>query len=163
VSRAALRRIVVSAAAATAVGATVVYAPTASRASGGKPSAVTFLSGVVRLLAANRYQTAWMSLHPDDQRLVSRELYARCESLDPIPGRLTRLRAVSVSDDRVVVAPHSPVANAVSVVFEARIVGALPRENARVVITAHAIDVAGRWRWILPQSRLHQYFEPPCS
>lgn len=148
-----------SAAVVIVAGATAIGAPAA--ASG--PTAASFLGGVVRLLAANRYETAWMSLHPVDQQLVPRELYARCESLDPVPGKLTMLRVARVSADRVTVVPNGPVVDAVAVRFEAEIVGVSFHDRVSAVITAHAVDVGGRWRWILPPERLRHYREPPCS
>ena len=64
-------------------------------------SAVAFLSGVVRRLAANDYATAWDTLVPAQQRLVPRGAYVRCESQSPIPGRLTALVPLAVRDELV--------------------------------------------------------------
>lgn len=138
-------------------------AETASRSAEPRASASAFLGGIVRLLAANRYEAAWASLHPDDRQLVPRDVYVRCESRDPIPGRLARLRVVSVTDDRVTVVPDQPAVDAVSIVFDARIVGRLPGEDTHVVITAHAVAVSGHWRWMLPPSRIERYYQPPCA
>lgn len=164
-SRAGVTRLAVAAAALSVavVSAAAVGAETAGRAADARAGAPAFLAGIVRLLAANRYEAAWEGLHPEDQQLVARDLYARCESRDPIPGRLARLRVVSVTDDRVIVVPGRPAVASVSVVFDARIVGRGPGEDTHVVITAHAVAVLGHWRWMLPPTRIHRYYEPPCS
>lgn len=114
-----------------------------------------FLASVVRLLAANRYAEAWTTLDPVDQALVPRANYVACESAHPVPGRLLSIRTLSVGRERVAITTAGPVVASIAVRFAVVIAG--PGAPVRVPVLAHAIDVAGRWRWMLPAARLPAY------
>jgi hypothetical protein len=73
-----------------------------SRAGLGDP--VAFLKRVVREIAANQYGSAWESLDPVQQALVPMTEYVRCESLSPIPGRLTSIQVIALRDQLIRVA-----------------------------------------------------------
>jgi hypothetical protein len=124
----------------------------------GSPAA--FLAGVVRLLAANRYDGAWVSLNPVDQEAAPRQAYVDCESATPIPGTLESLRIVRVRREATVVAPERGPESSTAVTFALQIRGA--GVVAPVRLTAHAVAVAGRWTWVLPLDRLQTYRNHLC-
>jgi hypothetical protein len=128
------------------------------------PSAVAFLAGVVRRLAANDYAAAWDTLVPVQQRLVPRRAYVSCESLSPIPGRLTALVPLGVRDELVRV-PGTTGAPTLStaVTFRLRISGQGAEPPVVVRLTAHALRVDGRLAWMLPSARLELHRTPGCG
>jgi hypothetical protein len=110
-------------------------------------SPARFLAGVIRLLAANRYEEAWSSLSPVDQSIAPRAVYVACESQSPIPGHLASLRVLRIGRDRI----------GVAVTFALRIAGGAPPAVERVVVTVHAVRNGHRWAWILPAARRALY------
>lgn len=106
-----------------------------------------FLGGVIRLLAANRYDEAWASLSPNDKALAPRSVYVACESRSPIPGHLTSLHVLGVGHDRI----------GVAVTFALRIAGGASLPTVRVVLTAHAVRAGHRWAWVFPPARRAVY------
>jgi hypothetical protein len=106
-----------------------------------------FLAGVIRLLAANRYDDAWTSLAPSDQALAPRASYVACEEQSPIPGHLVSLSTLRIRNDRI----------GVAVTFAATIADAELRQKVRVIVKAHAVTVDGRWAWILSDRRRTLY------
>jgi hypothetical protein len=126
--------------------------------------AVTFLDHVVRLLAANDYASAYPLLHPEQRRLVSAAEYVACEQMSPVPGRLTSLRVLATTAERIHVAgTKADRVPSTAVSFELRIAASRPRESATVALTAHAVSVAGRWTWIVPARRLALYRSGACG
>src|SRR5215213_2465160 len=88
-------------AAALAAGAVFAFA----RGSGdgpGDPGA--FMTSLVEEIAGNDYATAWLTLHPAQQRVATRNAYVSCESQSPIPGKLSSVSVVDVADEDVRVA-----------------------------------------------------------
>jgi hypothetical protein len=126
--------------------------------------AAPFLRHVVRLLAANDYQAAYPLLHPQQRRLVSAGEYVACEQMSPIPGRLVSLRALRTTTEKIHVAgTTSRRVASTAVTFELQLAGSLPGEAATVHLTAHAVEVAGRWTWILSAHRLALHRSGTCG
>jgi len=126
--------------------------------------AVAFLSNVVRLIAANQYQSAYPLLHPDQQRLVSEDDYVACEMTSPIPGKLSSLRVLRTGRNRIHVAGSSTArVPSTAVTFRLRLTGSSPGESATLDLTAHAVAVAGRWAWILSPRRLALHRSGTCG
>ena len=120
-----------------------------------RTDAVPFLSHVVRLIAANDYATAYPLLHPAQRRLVPLADYAACEGLSPVPGRLSSLRVLRTTHERIHVAGTSAGrVPSTAVTFELQLTGSRLEGSATVQLTAHAVSVAGRWAWILSARRL---------
>jgi hypothetical protein len=124
-----------------------------SRRNAGDP--VTFLRQVISEIAANNYAKAWRTLDPAQQRLVPEAEYVRCESLTPIPGELTSVLPVAVSEQRIKVAgvPSGPVPSQ-AVTFRLVIQSRALHASVVVVHTVHAVSNNGHWAWILPPPRL---------
>ena len=126
--------------------------------------AVTFLDHVVRLLAANDYGNAYPLLHPVQRRLVSAAEYITCEQSSPIPGRLTSLRVLGTTRERVHVAGSTTRrVPSTAVTFELELTGSLPGETTTIDLTAHAVSVDGRWTWILSPRRLALHRSGTCG
>lgn len=137
---------------AGAVAAAVVWAtpPQPARA-----SAVPFISHVVRATAANRYRETWTTLDPAQQQLVPRDVYVRCESRSPIPGRLRSLRVLGSGPATLQVPADGTLAGWA---VRLRLVIAAPAFPPAVVVhTFHAVRVGGNWHWYLSQQRLALY------
>ncbi len=99
--------LLVAVVAAVAAGAIVI----GSRGGSGSGSAakpkddpVAFLKGVVGQIVRNDYANAWSTLHPAQQRVVSKQDYVRCELQTKVIGHLDSLTVVRAFDDLVIVA-----------------------------------------------------------
>jgi hypothetical protein len=123
---------------------------------------VAFLRGVVRKLAANDYDGAWLTLHPAQQRVATRTVYVHCEQLSPIPGHLDSIKLVGTEDERITVPGDSGVVDSKVARFLLTISEPVLKERVPVRVTAHAVAVDGRWRWILPAARFAPYRANTC-
>ena len=74
-----------------------------------------------------------------------------------IVPRWTRAEEVEIPG-----APASAVAS-VAVRFDVRIAGSLDEGYVTVPVTAHALWLDRRWRWMLPARRLQQHRAPSCG
>lgn len=126
----------------------------------GSPAA--FTAGLVRLVAANRYDEAWQRLYPAQQRLVPRARYVGCERLTPVPGHVESLQVLSVRGTLLTVPGDEAAVPAKAVTIRLAIAGDIPGEHAVVTHTYHTVAVDGRWRWFLPAERLATYRGGGC-
>ena len=125
---------------------------------------VVFLKGVVRQIAANDYAGAWQTLAPEQQRLVPKSEYVRCESLSPIPGRLAWIKVVGVFDEPVAVAgTGSGLVDAQAATFRIKITEPALHDSVVVTHTVHAVAAGTRWAWILPPNRLELHRSGTCG
>ena len=156
--------ILVAVVAAVAAGAIVL----GSRGGSGSPAGpeddpVAFLKGVVGQIVRNDYAHAWSTLHPAQQRAVSRKDYVRCELQTKVIGHLDSLTVVRAFDDPVIVAGAGarPVPSKV-VTFRLRLsepgVGTVSFTHS-----VHAVAVGGHWTWILTPHRYGLYRAGGCS
>jgi hypothetical protein len=127
------------------------------------PDAAGFIKGVVRQIVSNDYEHAWLSLHPAQQQLVPQEDYVRCELQSPVAGRLVWIKVVRVTSARFAVGGVSGRVAGKAVTLRIKL--AEDSLGASVVLThtAHAVSVAGRWRWILPAARISLYSSAACA
>lgn len=121
----------------------------------GSPAA--FLTQIVRLIVANRYAQAWVSLNPRQQARAPLDTYVACEAQSPIPGHLTSLRILRVRHELVQIVPDQAPVAGTAVTFAFRLAGAAVPEGVPVVLTAHAVAEGARWTWIVPPARLQRY------
>jgi hypothetical protein len=139
---------------------------TVARARAAKPlgSPAVFLTHVVRLIAANRYAEAYPLLNPQQKRLISEREYVQCELASPVPGHLSSLRVLRITQQRIQVAGGSrrPVP-ATAVTFKLKLTGTLPHETATVAVTAHAVPAGHHWTWILSRARLALHRSGTCG
>lgn len=144
---------------AAAVTAALVLRFTGGSDGPGDPA--RFMTGLIQEIAANDYGGAWATLHPAHQRVATREAYVACEGQTPIPGKLSSVSVVDVSDKQVEVAGEAGTVEGKAVRLELSITGAGP-DPIVVTHTSHAVAVAGHWTWILPPDRFAEYRAGRC-
>jgi hypothetical protein len=155
-----------SAAATIAVGMAAadrgaVEAPRASATTAaGDP--VAFVKTVVDAVVADDYRRAWRTLHPVHQLVAPLDAYVTCELEEPIPGRLYSITVLRVVDERLAVAGVGSAVASKAVRMRITIEDMATREHAVVTTTFHAVPVAGRWRWVLPEKRYALYRTGAC-
>ncbi len=123
---------------------------------------VVFLRGVVRQIAANDYDGVWQKLDPAQQRVATRKAYVQCEQLTPIPGHLDSVRLVSVKDEQITVVGDKGSVTSKAATFRVTISEPALKEKVSVPMTAHAVAVDGKWRWILSADRYAFYRSSRC-
>jgi hypothetical protein len=153
-----------AAAAAIAVGVGVAVWAGGSDDGAKQPSddPAVFLRGIVSQIANNDYDGVWPSLHPAQQRVATRTLYVRCEQLTPIPGHLDWIRLAATKDERIEVPGDRGTVDSKAVTFELKISEPVLKEAMVRKVTAHAVAVDGRWRWILNSARFGTYRAKAC-
>jgi hypothetical protein len=143
---------------AAAIAAGAVFAFT-GRADEGPGDPAAFMTNLFTEIAGNDYATAWLTLHPAQQRVATRNAYVSCESQSPIPGKLSSVTVVDVSDEDVQVAGQGTAAGkAVRVKLSITGVG----DPIVLTHTGHAVAVGNRWTWILPPERFAEYKAGRC-
>lgn len=143
---------------AAALAAGLVLALARGSAEGpGDPAA--FMTSLVEEIAGNDYATAWLTLHPAQQRVATRDVYVSCESQSPIPGKLSSVTVVDVSDEKVDVAGEGTTAGKA-----VRLKLSISGVGAPIVLThtGHAVAVGDHWTWILPPERFAEYKAGRC-
>jgi hypothetical protein len=127
-------------------------------------SPVAFLRGVIRLLAANEYASAWTSLDPGQQRLVGgQRSYVRCESLSAIPGRLDRIEVLDAHTERINVPGSGARQRSTVITFRLRYAPRPPLGAVVVRVRAHALHRHNRLAWMLPAKRLALHRSGQCG
>ena len=127
-----------------------------------KIDAGSFARSVVGLIARNRYEQAWRSLHPSHQAAAGLEEYVSCEQRSPIPGRLVSVTAGRpVSEVTVLTPGHSVLSKAVRV--RVTLLDLATQETTVVSVKMHAVPAGTSWTWILPQARLADYADDRCG
>jgi hypothetical protein len=121
-------------------------------------SAGAFFRRHIEQELTGQFGRSWDELHPAHQQVVSRERYARCRAdLFARAGAAGRLEAFEVLEtaDETIAAAGIPetVSKAVSVRFRIGSNGSTHTGSERL----HAIQVEGRWAWILPESAYRAY------
>lgn len=145
---------------AAAFGAAAVLAVHAHASPAPAPGAAPFVVHVAREIVANRYGSLWAELHPAQRSVLPRDVYVRCESLTPVPGRLASIRVLSVRAQPVAVpglARHV-AGDAVRI----RLVVAVDGGRVTVTHTIHAVRAGGRWTWFLAAERYRAYLDGGC-
>jgi hypothetical protein len=136
--------------------APLAFVPTAA----GDP--VAFVKTVVDAVVADDYRRAWRTLHPVHQLVAPLDTYVRCELEEPIPGRLHSISVLRVADTRLAVAGVGPAVASKALRMRITIEDMATKEHAVVTTTFHAVPVAGRWRWVLPEKRYALYRTGAC-
>jgi hypothetical protein len=143
--------------------AVVLLGLVAGPATAARPTAGTFIKGVVRQIVRNDYAHAWLSLHPAQQQLVSQEDYVRCEEKSPVAGRLVWIKVVRVVDARFAVGGVKGRVAGKAVTVRIKLADDVGGGSIVVTHTAHAVWIGGRWRWILPAERIGIYGSSACK
>jgi hypothetical protein len=136
--------------------AVVGVARVAAAAPPADPSA--FLTRTIGLIAANRYAEAWAALNPAHKQVAPRGEYVGCERLTPVPGRLQSIRITNVRDEELSLGGATVAAKSAA----AHLVIAGGGEPVVIDTTVHAVEVDGRWTWVLPEERFEAYSADRC-
>jgi hypothetical protein len=136
---------------------------TASATAATNKGAAAFIKTVVRQIVTNDYEHAWLSLHPAQQQLVPQDDYVRCELQTPVSGRLAWIKTVRVRDARFAVGGLRGLVRGKAVTLRIKLIDDDSGASVVVTHTAHAVAVAGRWRWILPPERIGLYSSSACA
>jgi hypothetical protein len=123
---------------------------------------VAFVKSVVEAVVDDDYRRAWKTLHPAHQRIAPLDDYVACEWREPIPGRLRSISVLRVSHRTLPVAGVGPAVASTAVRMRIAIKDMATGEQATVTSTFHAVPVAGRWRWVLPDARYALYTTGSC-
>jgi len=124
--------------------------------------ASSFARSVVGLIARNRYEQAWRSLHPSHQAAAGLEEYVSCEQRSPIPGRLVSLTAGRPVSEVTVLTPGRAVLSK-AVRVRIALLDLATQETTVVSVKMHAVPAGTSWTWILPQARLADYADDRCG
>jgi hypothetical protein len=143
--------------------ATVALGSNGGASAARNSGAAAFMKTVVRQIVSNDYEHAWLSLHPAQQQLVPQEAYVRCELKSPIAGRLVWIKIIRVANARFAVGGLAGRVAGKAVTLRIKLVDDGTGASVVVAHTAHAVTVAGRWRWILPAERIGLYSSSACA
>ena len=126
----------------------------------GDPAA--FLVRTIEQKAHGRYADVWTSLYPSHKLIAPRELYVRCESRIPFPGKIVSVDAVATRPAPVAIAGLTRPVRGEAVTIKAILRSPLLAAPVTVTHTFHAVAVDGRWTWILSTSRFRLYAGGGC-
>jgi len=106
---------------------------------------------------SGQFGRSWDELHPAHQQVVSRERYARCRAelfaRADLSAQLESFEVLQTVDAPIDVGGTPTASKAVTVRFRIRSNGSTHTGSE----TLHAVRVAGRWAWILPESAYRAY------
>jgi uncharacterized protein YchJ len=125
-----------------------------SRNSGtrGPQSAADFIRQVTTQFSLGQTGPLWDSLHPADQAVVSRARYMACHSSSGFD--LQKFTVLQTYADTVDVSGKATASTAVSV--------RVTSDDGVTTATMHAIELNGKWRWILSPADYSAYRQGKC-
>jgi hypothetical protein len=127
----------------------------------GDPAA--FLVRTIKEKTTGRYARVWDSLYPSHKLIAPRDLYIRCESRIPFPGKVVSVEALSKRPAAVSVAGLARRVRGEAVTIRAIVRSPLLAAPISVTHTFHAVPVEGHWTWILSTSRFRLYSSGGCA
>lgn len=140
-----------------AIAALVVAFATGCGSSGGgtggsSRSAADFVRQVTTQFSRGQSGPLWDTLHPADQAVVSRARYMECQSNEGFD--LAKIKVLQTYPDTVDIAGKPTPSTAVSVKVTAN--------DGITTATMHAVQVNGKWRWILSPAEYADYAKGKC-
>jgi hypothetical protein len=102
------------------------------------------------------YGGAWDTLHPDHQRLVTRQEYFDCRSGIDVQGTIDSVVVLDVRDRPLTVYGLTPRTPAKQV--EVRVV----TDETDFTSTYHVVNVEDRWRWVLSEEAARGFERTDC-
>ncbi len=115
-----------------------------------------FAVKVVDQITHNRYTTAWIDLHPTDQKVAPSGEYVQCEQRTPVLTAPLSAKVVSISDESVGIGDGTFVQSK-AVHVRLGFAGGF-----HLVHTVHVVAAEGKWKWILPSWRFRDYRADKC-
>jgi hypothetical protein len=119
----------------------------------------TLIEQVYGRLHGGQYGRAWDLLHPAHQAIVSRARYIACAADWPQTPGLARFEVLRVYDDPIDV-PLVPQRTSKAVTYRVTLTAGGLRDS--FTSTGHAVDVAGRWRWVLAGPDIETFLDGQC-
>jgi hypothetical protein len=102
------------------------------------------------------YGTAWDSLHPRHERLVTREEYEDCRRTIDVRGTIESVLILDIRDQPLTVyglRPRTP-SKAVKV--------RVTTDEGAYTATYHVVRVGDSWRWVLSDRAARGFARGPC-
>jgi len=121
-------------------------------AGGGGQSAGDFIDQVTTQFARGQSGRLWDTLHPADQTIVNRARYMACQSNSGFD--LKKVAVLETYADTIDVAGKATPSTAVSV--------RVTSDDGVTNATMHAVNVDGRWRWIMSPADFAAYRHGKC-
>jgi hypothetical protein len=122
-----------------------------------------FLLASVRDKVDGRWATAWESLYPFHQLVVSRTVFVHCERATPFSAPLQSMRIVRVRRSPVQVPGLARPVAGVAVTVRVELTWYGPRDPITLTPTFHLVPVHGHWTWLLSVARYRLYRNEGCS
>ena len=147
--RAGARRALTRGAAALAAGVLLaaVAAGCGSGAAAPKEGVGTFMTRILREEIQGQWARQWSELHPGHQRLITRAQYVACsrEMQTDIATGAEVFHVLDVQDDSIhIQGVPQRTSKLVTITFRQR-----NKAGSGLTYRLHAVDVGGRWTWIL--------------
>jgi hypothetical protein len=115
-------------------------------------SAAAFIKQVTTEFSLGQAGPLWDTLHPAEQKAVTRARYIACES--NVGFEIRKIKILQTYPDTVDVAGKPTPSTAVSVRVTA--------DDGTTTATMHAVSVDGHWRWILSPKDSTSYAAGKC-
>lgn len=110
-------------------------------------------------LIGGQYGRAWDLLHPAHQAIVSRARYIACAADWPPSPDLETFEVLKVFDEPIDVAL---VPQRLSKAVTYRVTVSAGDQRDTFTSTGHAVDVGGRWRWVLARADIVSFRAGEC-
>ena len=147
---------------AVVTGAILLSGGTAAAPAAQPPDLTRFMTGVVRSVVANDYETAWATLNPEHQRVAPKAEYLKCERLNPITVTLSAVRILAINDRWFAMPGRDKPVHGKEIRVRLTLANPKTEERAQSFHVFHAVRVGSRWTWILPQSAYDVYRTNSC-
>ena len=119
---------------------------------GGAQSAADYIRQVTTQFSLGQSGPLWDTLHPADQAIVSRARYMACHSNSGF--ELQGFKVLQTYPDTVDITGKATPSTAVSVRVTA--------DDGVTTATMHAVQLKGKWRWILSPADYAAYKRGKC-
>ena len=151
---------------AVAVGAALLLSralPAGSHASGPRDDPAAFVSRIVRLVVADDYAAAWLSLNPAHKQVAPKQEYVACERSSPVRSRVKSIQVLRVVDRdlRIPGASRSVKVKAVTLHIEVR--NSVLETTETFKHTFNAVPDGSDWTWVLTPGRYALYRDNACG
>ncbi len=138
--------------ATVAIGVVALLAAGCGGSGSGSESPSSFVKRVTLEFSRGQSGRLWDELHPAEQALVTRSRFMACEQNEGFG--LKNVKVLETYRETITVAGKAMPSTAVSVRVTA--------DDGITTATLHAVEVDGKWRWVLQPSELAEYAKGRC-
>ena len=118
----------------------------------GSESPSSFVKRVTLEFSRGQSGRLWDELHPAEQAIVTRSRFMECEQNEGFG--LKTVKVLETYPETITVAGKPVPSTAVSV--------RVTSDDGITTATLHAVEVDGKWRWVLQPSELAEYTKGRC-